>query len=115
MTDIPINIEEGQHGIFYGTSPAMKGLLVTGGSAQEVMDRVPQAIEDMRAVAATMERGTAYWTYDSDAGAWYFGLAPRAKPPFLKQQRVEAVIDIDADGRLAGVEILEAIAPSRES
>jgi uncharacterized protein YuzE/predicted RNase H-like HicB family nuclease len=114
MTDIPIEIEEGEHGLFYGTSPAMKGLLVTGDSVEHVMSRVPQAIEDMRAAAAAMQRGDAYWTYDTDAGAWYFGLQPRAKPPFLKQRRVEAIIDIDAEGRLAGVEILEAIEPSRE-
>jgi hypothetical protein len=61
-----------------------------------------------------MQKGEAYWTYDDEAGAWYFGLRGRAKPPYLKQRRVEAILDFDAEGRLAGVELLEAIEPSRE-
>jgi hypothetical protein len=62
-----------------------------------------------------MTRGEAYWTYDDQVGAWYFGLKPRAKPPYLRQVRVEAILDMDADGRLAGVEILKAFPPSRKS
>ncbi len=46
---IPINIELGKHGLYYGTSPAMKGLLVIGDSIEEVMRRVPHAISEMRA------------------------------------------------------------------
>lgn len=52
MTEIPINIELGEHGLYYGTSPAMKGLLVIGDSVKQVMERVPKAIEEMRSVAA---------------------------------------------------------------
>ena len=59
-----------------------------------------------------MQRGEAYWTYDEEAGAWYFGLKPRAKGPYLTQRHVEAILDIDADGNLAGVEILEPLEPS---
>lgn len=57
--------------------------------------------------------GLAGWTYDGEAGAWYFALHNRAAPPYLKQIRVEAILDLDADGRLAGVELLEPIQPSR--
>lgn len=62
-----------------------------------------------------MQKGEAHWTYDDEAGAWYFGLHTRAKPPYLKQRRVEAIIDLDAHGRLAGVELLEPIEPSRDA
>lgn len=60
-----------------------------------------------------MERGRAYWTYDEDAGAWYLGVVNCAKPPYTTQRRVEAIIDLDGDGRLVGVELLEALTPSR--
>lgn len=60
-----------------------------------------------------MQKGEADWTYDEEAGAWYFGLRTRAKPPYLKQIHAEAIIDLDAEGRLVGVEILEHLAPSR--
>lgn len=60
-----------------------------------------------------MERGRAYYTWDEEAGAWYFGLAKCANGPYLIQQRVEAIIDLDDHGRLVGVELLEPIKPSR--
>lgn len=60
-----------------------------------------------------MERGRAYWTYDEKAGAWYLGLINCAKPPYKTQKRVEAIIDLDEYGRLVGVEVLEALKPSR--
>jgi len=28
-----------------------------------------------------MERGSAFWTYDDEAGAWYLGLDDRSPPP----------------------------------
>jgi hypothetical protein len=49
---IPIQIELGEHGLYYGTSTAVKGLLVIGDSVEQVMQRVPQAICEMRAVGA---------------------------------------------------------------
>lgn len=52
MADIPIEIELGEHGLYYGTSPAMRGLLVIGDSPEQVMERAPQAIEEMRSVAS---------------------------------------------------------------
>jgi predicted RNase H-like HicB family nuclease len=46
--DIPIDVELGENGLYYGTSPAMKGLLVTGKTAEQVMEKVPAAIAEMR-------------------------------------------------------------------
>jgi Protein of unknown function (DUF2283) len=51
--------------------------------------------------------GSAHWTYDSDARAWYFRLAERAAPPYRTQIKVEAILDLDWEGRLAGVEIID--------
>ena len=53
-----------------------------------------------------MARGTGYWTYERRSGAWYFGLNERAPPPYRKQVLIEAILDLDADGRLGGIEIL---------
>lgn len=52
MAEISIDIERGEAGLFYGTSKAMKGLLIAGNSIAEVMDKAPAAIEEMRAAAA---------------------------------------------------------------
>ncbi len=61
-----------------------------------------------------MQRGVAYWTYDDDVGAWYFGLCQRADPPYLTQRHFDAIVDLDADGRLAGIELLQPLEPSRK-
>ena len=58
-----------------------------------------------------MERGSAYWTYDDEAGAWYLGLDERTPPPYTTQRHTNAILDLDADGRLAGVELPEPIQP----
>lgn len=47
----------------------------------------------------------ATWTYDHETGAYYFAPTNRAAPPYMTQRTVEAVIDIAADGSLAGVEL----------
>lgn len=47
--EVPINIELGEHGLYYGTSPAIKGLLVTGNNVKQVMEKVASAIAEMRA------------------------------------------------------------------
>lgn len=59
-----------------------------------------------------LQSGEAYWRYDPDTSAWYIGLEERKAPPYRKQIRVEAILDLDKDGCLAGIEILEAIKPS---
>jgi uncharacterized protein YuzE len=56
--------------------------------------------------ALSVITGTGYWTYDSEAKAWYFGLNERSAPPYRKQVFLEAIIDLDADGRVAGFEII---------
>ncbi len=60
------------------------------------------------------KRRPAYWTYDDGsetAGrpvcrAYYFAPSNAAPPPYLEQRRVEATLDIAADGTLAGVELV---------
>ncbi len=56
-----------------------------------------------------MAKGTAHWSYDVKGNAWWFLLNERAPPPYKRQVRVEAILDLDADGRLAGVEILARV------
>lgn len=53
-----------------------------------------------------MIRGNGSWSYDEDAEAWYFRLEERGKPPYLKQVRTEALVDIDSEGKVAGIEII---------
>lgn len=55
-----------------------------------------------------MIRGSAYWTYYPDTKVWYFGLNERAQPPYRKQIIVEAILDLDSEGHLAGVEIIDS-------
>lgn len=62
-------------------------------------------------MAKKPETGTAEWCFDQDAGAWYVALDERARPPYLHQREVNAILDIDDNGRLAGIEILEPILP----
>ncbi len=62
-----------------------------------------------------LERRSAYWTYDPEAEAYYFGLTDRRKPPYLKQIHVEAILDVADDGTLAGVEIIDPRAPKPPS
>lgn len=52
-----------------------------------------------------LEKRPAYWTHDPEAGAYYFGLSERTKPPYLKQVRVTAILDVASDGTLAGVDL----------
>ena len=53
-----------------------------------------------------MAKGTAHWSHDARGNAWWFLLNERAPPPCKRQVLVEAILDLDADGRLAG-ELLE--------
>jgi len=51
-------------------------------------------------------KGSANWEYHPRSRAWYIALAERSDPPYRRQIVVEAILDMDSDGRLAGVEIL---------
>ena len=54
-----------------------------------------------------MANGSAHWNYDAVAGAWYIKLDEREPGPYSTQIKVTAILDLDRDGRLAGIEILE--------
>lgn len=60
-----------------------------------------------------MEKRPAYWTFDEHARdehgmrLYYFAPTDRAPPPYLTQRHVNAIIDIAADGTLAGVELID--------
>lgn len=47
----PIDIEQGKAGLFYVTSPLVRGLLVTGRTENEALDKVQQALADLDACA----------------------------------------------------------------
>lgn len=49
---IPIDVEQGDAGLFYITSPLLKGLLVAERTEKEALASLPSRIEDM-AVAAS--------------------------------------------------------------
>jgi hypothetical protein len=49
--EISISIRRGEHGLYYATSPQLKGLLVAKSSVREVLERVPNAISELQAVA----------------------------------------------------------------
>lgn len=55
--------------------------------------------------------GPAMWTYDFEATAWYVRLEPREAPPYLRQVHVDAILDIGANGTVAGIEIIDDKAP----
>ena len=60
-----------------------------------------------------MERRDAYWTCEQTehGNLYYFAPLDRAKPPFLKQRHVAAIIDVADDGTLAGIELIEGMPP----
>lgn len=64
-----------------------------------------------------MERRPAYWTFDEEAERehgmrlYYFAPEGRSAPPYKTQLHVEAIIDIAADGTLAGVELIGNMPP----
>lgn len=55
MPSIPIDIELGEHGLYYGTSAEMKGLLIAGDSPEQVMARADKAIEELRSAGSPNE------------------------------------------------------------
>lgn len=61
------------------------------------------------------ETRSAWYTVDyaDECGhLYYFGLTGRAEPPYHNQRRVEAVLDIDDDGVLAGIELIDNMPPA---
>lgn len=48
---LSVDVEQGEHGLFYATSPLIRGLLTVGASADEALAKVPAAIYDLSAAA----------------------------------------------------------------
>ncbi len=51
--------------------------------------------------------GEANWSFDPEADCWYVALKERKAPPYLTQVHVDAILDIDEDGNLAGIELVQ--------
>ena len=65
-----------------------------------------------------LKKHLAYYTHEDCSAAghlYYFGIldakAERARGPYMKQREVRAIIDIAADGTLAGVELIYDMPP----
>lgn len=67
----------------------------------------------MSADKEQMKKRAAYFTFDEHARdehgmrLYYFAPVDRSPPPYLTQRYVNAIIDIAADGTLAGVELID--------
>ena len=71
---------------------------------------------DAEGLRYPMAKRSAYWTFDEKSAEtvgnlYYFAPLDRAPPPYLTQRHVEAIIDIAADGTLAGVELIDNMPP----
>lgn len=56
----------------------------------------------------------AFFTHEHDPHAghlYYFGPVARTAPPYKTQRIVRAIVDIAADGTLAGVELIDDMPP----
>lgn len=60
-------------------------------------------------------KGTAKWQYEVSGAtdALYVSFDNRHRGPYRTQTRVLATLDIDVDGHLAGIEILDASSPRK--
>lgn len=63
-----------------------------------------------------MTKHPAYWTFDEVAlkhgfRLYYFAPVDRRPPPYRKQIRVTAIVDIADDGSLAGIELIADAMP----
>jgi hypothetical protein len=58
-----------------------------------------------------VKKRDAYWTYDPAVHSYYFAPNDRHEPPYKKQIFVEAIIDVAADGTMAGIEIIDPKMP----
>lgn len=79
------------------------------------MTQTNEAGDRVREIAS-MEHRPAYWTHDADAvdsvgHLYYFAPTNRAPGPYKTQSEVRAIIDIAADGTLAGVELIDNMPP----
>lgn len=61
-------------------------------------------------------KGTATWEYEETDTSWnplYIALDNRHPGPYRRQAQVQAILDVDPDGHLAGIEILHALSPRK--
>jgi hypothetical protein len=58
-------------------------------------------------MSEALGRRSAYWTFDKEAQAYYFAPTDRTPPPYRTQKHVTAILDIAADGTLAGIELIQ--------
>lgn len=72
---------------------------------------------DESAVPQRLPRSPAFWTHDEKFAhehgehLYYFAPLARALPPYREQRHVNAIVDIAADGTLAGVELISNMPP----
>ncbi len=59
--------------------------------------------------------GEATWKWCEQYGQWYIALTERTQPPYLRQIHVEAIVDLDAEGRVCGIEIVDPDMPAPPS
>lgn len=59
----------------------------------------------------SLVKRAAYWTWCDQARAYYFRPVQAKPPPYLAQIEVTAILDVAADGTLAGVEIIDSRVP----
>lgn len=51
---ISIEIKQGEHGLYYGTSPNLKGLLIAGESPEGVVAQAPSVIAELISLGANI-------------------------------------------------------------
>jgi hypothetical protein len=54
---LPLNIEKGKHGLFYITSPVIRGLLVATPTLDGALAEVQRAIDDLASAASIAKAG----------------------------------------------------------
>lgn len=58
-------------------------------------------------------KGTAKWEYEQTTDALYVSFDNRHPGPYRHALRVQAVLDVDIHGNLAGIEILGGLSPRK--
>lgn len=58
-----------------------------------------------------MTRHPATYTFDPSHNLYYFRVDGAQPPPYLNQRHVSAILDLDGDGNLAGVELIDNMPP----
>ncbi len=67
---VRVKIEQGREGLFYGTSPDLRGLLIAERTRADVEAAIPTAIEEMYAACDTPVAVTMVDGKDDDYQPW---------------------------------------------